>query len=152
MQVHLIAVGRAKAGAQRALFEHFNARISPSIRLREVEEKRPLAAAELMRREALLLLQAAPVGAYLIALDERGKTLSSPSFAERLGELVDGGRRDIAFIIGGAHGLDESVRRAAGLCLSFGAQTWPHMLVRGLLAEQVYRAQCILSGHPYHRA
>ena len=90
-------------------------------------------------------------GAIIVALDEREKSLSSISFAGKISNWRDQGIRDVAFVIGGAYGLDESIRRQAHYAISFGAQTWPHMLVRGLLAEQLYRAQCILSGHPYHR-
>lgn len=84
-------------------------------------------------------------------MDERGKTLSSESFAEKLGEWRDQGR-DIAFIIGGAGGLAPENKVGADLVLSFGAATWPHMLVRVMLVEQIYRAQEILAGNPYHRA
>jgi 23S rRNA (pseudouridine1915-N3)-methyltransferase len=84
-------------------------------------------------------------------MDERGKSLGSPQFAEHIGRWRDAGQRDIVFLIGGAEGLDESVHKQVRLMVSFGKQTWPHMLIRGLLAEQLYRAQCILGGHPYHR-
>ncbi len=156
MNFHILAVGRFGRGrshsAERDLFEEFARRITPPPALVEVEEKRPLAGAERKRREAELLSAALPAGAFVIALDERGKTLSSVEFAERIAALRDGGRRDIAFVIGGADGLAESFRASADLVLSFGKMTWPHMLVRGLLAEQIFRAQSILAGHPYHRA
>jgi len=153
MRIMIAAVGRAKAGPEKALFEHYAARLQQpfSLQLKEVEEKRPLQGAELKRREAALLTAAVPKGALMVALDERGKSLSSPAFAEKIGGWRDEGMRDLAFLIGGADGLDESIRKQARLTMSFGAQTWPHMLVRGLLAEQLYRAQCILGGHPYHR-
>lgn len=159
MRVTLAAVGRVKAGPLRDLYEDFAARLgSPQGRgplgpliLKEVEERRPLAPAELMRREAKLLQAAIPAGARLIALDARGKALSSEDFAALLGRWRDGGVADTAFAIGGAEGLDESLRGAADLVLSLGPMTWPHMLVRVMLAEQLYRAQTILTGHPYHR-
>lgn len=136
-----------------ALFEHYRGRLQHpfSLDLKEVEEKRSLQGGELKRSEAALLLAAAPKGALLIALDERGKTLTSVDFADQIGCWRDEGQRELVFLIGGADGLDESIRKQARLTLSFGNQTWPHMLVRGLLAEQLYRAQCILGGHPYHR-
>lgn len=156
MQFHIAAVGRFGSGrahaAERALYERFAERLTPPPILIEVEEKRPLPTAERMRREGELLLAAIPAGAFVIALDERGRTLTSTAFAERLGRLRDEGCRQTAVLIGGADGLDDPIRRAAGLILSLGAMTWPHLLVRGLIAEQLFRAQSILAGHPYHRA
>lgn len=156
MQFHIAAVGRFGGrrahAAERSLFERFAERIVPPPILVEVEEKRPLAAAERRRREAELLLAALPSGAFVVALDETGRQLASADLAERLGRLRDEGRRHVAFVIGGADGLDEAVRQAADLVLSLGPMTWPHLLVRGLIAEQIFRAQSILAGHPYHRA
>lgn len=152
MRILLAAVGRAKAGPERALFEHYAGRLTWPLTLREVEEKRPLAVAERMAREADLLLAAVPPGAVVVALDERGRQLSSPDLAARIAGWRDAGQADLAFLIGGADGHGEAVRRRADLLLGFGAMTWPHMLVRGMLAEQLYRAQSILAGHPYHRA
>lgn len=152
MRILLAAVGRAKAGPERALFEHYAGRLTWPLTLREVEEKRPLAVAERMAREADLLLAAVPAGAVVVALDERGRQLSSPDLAARIAGWRDAGQADLAFLIGGADGHGEAVRRRADLLLGFGAMTWPHMLVRGMLAEQLYRAQSILAGHPYHRA
>ncbi len=150
MRLTLIAVGRAKRGPEQELFNSYQKRLNPALDLVEVEEKRPLSGAELKAREAELIVAKIPEGAFLIALDERGKPLASRKFAEKLGDLRDGGR-DVTFIIGGADGLDESLRARAEMILGFGPQTWPHMLVRAMLAEQVYRAQSILAGHPYHR-
>jgi 23S rRNA (pseudouridine1915-N3)-methyltransferase len=150
VRLTLIAVGRARRGPEQELFNSYLKRLRPNLDLIEVEEKRPLSGAELKAREAELIADKIPEGAYLIALDERGKAASSRAFAEKLGELQDSGR-DVAFIIGGADGLDESLRARADHLLGFGPQTWPHMLVRVMLAEQVYRAQSILAGHPYHR-
>ena len=157
MRVTLVAVGRAKAGAVRDLYEDFAGRLDPRrgplgpLTLKEVEERRPLAPAELRRREGELLKSAIPAGARTIALDWRGRSLSSEDFAALLGRWRDAGVAETAFVIGGAEGLDEAQRGAADLVLSLGPLTWPHMLVRVLLAEQLYRAQTILTGHPYHR-
>lgn len=151
MRLTLIAVGRSKAGPERALFDHYKSRITFPFDLREVEEKKPLSGDALKRSEAQLLQSAVPEGALLIALDEKGRDLTSREFATRLGNWRDDGQRDIAFIIGGADGLDSSLLQKSHLRLCLGKQTWPHMLVRGLIAEQIYRAQCILAGHPYHR-
>jgi 23S rRNA (pseudouridine1915-N3)-methyltransferase len=93
-----------------------------------------------------------PREAIMVALDEKGTTMDSAAFAARLAAWRDGGRREIAFLIGGPDGLDPRVRSSADLMLSLGTMTWPHLLVRALLVEQLYRAQQILAGHPYHRA
>jgi 23S rRNA (pseudouridine1915-N3)-methyltransferase len=152
MRCWLLAVGRAKAaGPEPELTRAYGGRLQPPLQLREVEEKRKLPVAERKAREAELLLAAVPAGAVVVALDERGKTLSSPAFAEQLGRWRDGGSGDLAFLIGGADGHGEAVRRRADLLLSLGAMTWPHLLVRVLVAEQLWRGFSILNGHPYHR-
>jgi len=151
MRLLIAAVGRTRQGPERAVYDHFAGRITFALTLREVEEKRALPPARLKIREGELLLATVPEGAYVVALDGRGKALSSMSFAGKLGAWRDEGVRDVAFLIGGADGLDGAVRGRAELVLSLGAMTWPHLLVRAMLAEQIYRAQCILSGHPYHR-
>jgi 23S rRNA (pseudouridine1915-N3)-methyltransferase len=151
MRLHIVAVGKLKAGPHAALARHYADRLAWPLAIREVEEKRPLPAPELREREAALLLAAVPPDAVLIALDERGKTLASAAFAQKLAAWRDSGTVELAFVIGGADGLSESVRQKAQLVLSLGAMTWPHLLVRGMLLEQLYRAQQILAGHPYHR-
>ena len=88
----------------------------------------------------------------ICTLDERGKLMSSPDFAKRLGDWRDTGRQDLALIIGGADGIDPTLRAEADFSISFGKMVWPHMLVRVMLAEQIYRAATILSGSPYHRS
>jgi 23S rRNA (pseudouridine1915-N3)-methyltransferase len=134
-----------KPGPLKELQDDFLARLAGAATLREVEERKNLP--DKRPREAELLLGAVPAGIALVALDERGKTFSSPAFAERLAAWGAA-----AFVVGGADGLDESLRRRADLLLAFGTMTWPHMLARVMLLEQLYRAQTILSGHPYHRA
>lgn len=104
-----------------------------------------------MSAEAALLERAVPKGAVICVLDERGKVESSPEFAGRLGGWRDNGRSDLALVIGGADGIDPAFRRQATHALSFGKMVWPHMLVRVMVAEQLYRATSILSGGPYHR-
>lgn len=156
--VRLLAVGRLKAGPERDLFDRYWKRTSPlakslgfgvpdAVELREspadTGDQRKLA-------EGALLLEKCHDGAALIALDERGKAITTPQFAERLAGWRDAGR-SIALVIGGPDGLDESVRRRADMVVSFGAMTMPHQLVRVLAAEQLYRAMTVLSGHPYHR-
>lgn len=111
-----------------------------------------MSGAERKAREGKLLLDALPKGACLIALDERGKALDSAAFAALMARQADSGVADLAFAIGGADGHDEAVTARAERLLSLGPMTWPHMLVRALMAEQLFRAQSILTGHPYHRA
>jgi 23S rRNA (pseudouridine1915-N3)-methyltransferase len=152
MRLHVAAVGRCKTGPERALYEHFARRIAYPLNLIEVEEKRRLPAKALKKREAELLLARAPEGALLVALDEKGKPHTSAAFARRLGQWRDSGVKDVVFLIGGAEGLDEALVGRAGLVLSLGPMTWPHLMARAMLAEQLYRAQSILAGHPYHRA
>jgi 23S rRNA (pseudouridine1915-N3)-methyltransferase len=123
----------------------------PAVAIVEIEVHRRLPAAVLKAREAELILAALPPGAHFVALDERGAPWSSRELAERLAAWRDQGVTDLAFAIGGADGLDARVLDRANTTLSFGRMTWPHLLVRGMLLEQLYRAQQILAGHPYHR-
>ena len=150
MRLTIIAVGRHKAGPLKALQEFYAGRIRWPLTVREVEERRKLPPAELKAREAELILAALPKDAVLIALDARGKNLSSADFAARLARWRDADA-SLAFVIGGADGLADSIVHEATLVLALGAMTWPHLLVRGMLLEQLYRTQQILAGHPYHR-
>ncbi len=156
MRITLAAVGRMKAGPLRDLYQDYAGRLGQgpfgSLVLREVEEHRPLPAPELIRREGRLLLDAVPPKARLVALDQIGHAMTSMGLAKLLGRWRDQGSTEVAFAIGGAEGLAEEVRASADRIISLGPMTWPHLLVRALLAEQLYRAQCILSGHPYHRS
>ena len=152
MKITVAAIGRAARGPERELYDHYAGRIRWPLVLRELEEKRKLPAPQLMQREGELLLDAAPAGATLVMLDRRGKVLDSETFAARLSGWRDGSVSDVAFLIGGADGHTEAMLKKASLVLSFGAMTWPHLLARGMLAEQIYRAQQLLAGHPYHRA
>ncbi|MBI3709332.1 MAG: 23S rRNA (pseudouridine(1915)-N(3))-methyltransferase RlmH [Proteobacteria bacterium] len=154
MRVFVIAVGRArggKAGPEGALFAEYTRRLAWPVTVREVEERRKLPPADRKRREGELLLAALPHGARRIVLDARGRTLSSEDFAARLSAWEGRGAAALAFVIGGADGLAPAVLEGADLVLSLGPMTWPHLLVRAMLAEQLYRAQAILQGHPYHR-
>jgi 23S rRNA (pseudouridine1915-N3)-methyltransferase len=150
LRLTIIAVGRHKTGPLKALQEHYAERIRWPLTIREVEERRKLPPAALKAREAELILGALPKEATLVALDERGKNLSSTDFANRLARWRDTDA-NLAFVIGGADGLADAVLKQSKLVLSLGAMTWPHLLVRGILLEQIYRAQQILAGHPYHR-
>ena len=154
--MHLCAVGRLRSGPERDLIADYTQRFDRTGRAlslgplteHEVEDKKNAG----MAAEAELLARAIPAGAVLVTLDERGKLLTSPEFAAQLARWRDGGRQDVAFVIGGADGIDPSLRAKADFSISFGQMVWPHMLVRVMLAEQLYRAANILSGGPYHRA
>jgi 23S rRNA (pseudouridine1915-N3)-methyltransferase len=152
VKLTIACIGRAGRGPERDLYEHYAGRIRWPLALRELEEKKKLPPAELVRREGELLLAAAPDKAVLIALDRRGKVLDSETFAQRIARWRDDGVPEVAFLIGGADGHGKALLDKASLLLSFGAMTWPHLLARAMLAEQIYRAQQLLAGHPYHRA
>lgn len=155
MRIHICAVGRLRAGAEKTLIDDYLTRFDRSgrslglgpARIVEVEDKKNAG----MGAEAQLLRKALPKGALLCTLDERGKLLSSPEFSHKLAGWRDTGCQDLAFVIGGADGIDPSLRAEADFSLSFGKMVWPHMMVRLMLAEQIYRAATIQSGSPYHR-
>ena len=146
----ICAIGRLKPGPERDLLEKYLQRITWPLEIAELEERRKLSGAELKKRESELIKQSLPRGGIRVALDERGKSLNSRDFARKIGDWRDRGQH-VAFMIGGAEGLDKGLKRSADTMLSFGAATWPHQLVRVMLVEQIYRAQEILAGHPYHR-
>ncbi len=150
MRLLIVAAGRIKSAPERPLYEMFAGRLKGVLDLIEIEEKRKLSGSELVRAEAALIRAAIPRGALRVALDRRGKSLTSEELAARLSGWIESGR-DVAFLIGGADGLDPSLPAEADLVLSFGAATWPHFLARVMLAEQLYRAQSIRADHPYHR-
>ena len=155
MRVQICAVGRLRQGPERDLYDDYLTRFDRTGRalalgpaqMIEVEDKKGGG----MAAEAALLRRAVPDGALICSLDERGRVMSSPQFADMLGGWRDQGRQDVAFVIGGADGIDPALRADADASLSFGEMVWPHMLVRVMLAEQLYRAASILSAGPYHR-
>lgn len=159
MKVLLITVGRLKAGPERELSERYAARFQSALRPVGIQEFRIIELAESAQRrpddrmadEAKAILSAVPEGATLITFDERGKSITSPEFAQHLSHLRQNGTATVAFVIGGPDGLAPALRAAAGLVLSFGKLTLPHQMVRALVLEQLYRATTILTGHPYHR-
>ena len=148
--MRLIAIGRSRAGPERDLFDRYTIRLRPGLVVTELPEGRG-ARSEIKRREAVSLLAAVPATAFVVVLDGGGVCPGSDGFAQVLGRWMMAGRSP-SFVIGGAEGLDATVLARADHVLSLGSMTWPHLLVRALLVEQLYRAQCILVGHPYHRA
>lgn len=158
MNVTIAAVGRLKAGPERTLLERYldraekaGRRLGLSFAVREFPESRAGSAPARKAEEAAVLLAALPAGATLIALDETGTGLDSRTFATRIGKWRDAGTGDLVLAIGGPDGHGEALLGKAALRLAFGGMTWPHQLVRLMLAEQLYRVVTILSGHPYHR-
>ncbi len=159
MRITLFAVGRLKTGPEKDLASRYLdrfAKAGPAVglelaKLVEIQESRASNADTRKREEASALEKALPEGAILVLLDERGKTLDSQAFSDAIGRYRDNGKRDMMLAIGGADGLDPELRARADLVLNLGTMTWPHQLVRILIAEQLYRAVTILSGHPYHR-
>lgn len=150
MNLVIAAVGRMRAGSLSNLADGYRKRITAHLEIREVEERRKLAAAQMVAREGDLLLAQTRDVATLVALDRRGDDLGSEGFAQALGAWDERGGR-IGFIIGGADGLAKDVLTRAHHRIAFGAMTWPHLLARVMLLEQLYRAQQIRAGHPYHR-
>lgn len=155
MRLTLCAVGRLRAGPERELIDDYLSRFDKAgralglgpVNLVEVEARKGGGMAE----EAEALRRAIPQGSLVCILDERGTLMTSPAFAASLADWRDQAR-DVTFVIGGADGIDPALRADAERALSFGQMVWPHMLVRVMLAEQLYRAASILAGSPYHRA
>jgi 23S rRNA (pseudouridine1915-N3)-methyltransferase len=159
LRLQILCVGRLKAGPERQLVARYGERIVPEGRavglgpvdIREIGESGARRPDDRKIDEALRLAALLSEGSALWALDEKGTNLTSEEFARDLAKLRDNSAASLAFAIGGADGLDESLRQRAHRTIAFGAMTLPHQLVRVLLLEQIYRAATILSGHPYHR-
>jgi 23S rRNA (pseudouridine1915-N3)-methyltransferase len=156
VRVRICAVGRLRSGPEAELTADWARRFDRTGRALGLG---PLDIVEIDDRkgggpagEAALLLKAVSEGAAVCALDERGRTMSSPDLAAMLARWRDAGRPTAAFLVGGADGLDPEARDGADAVLSFGPMVWPHMLARAMLAEQLYRAATILAGSPYHRS
>jgi len=159
MRLLIAAVGRLKAGPERELFERYVERTNAAgravslapLEITEISESQTRRPADRIAEEAEKLNAAVPSGARRILLDARGRNLTSEDFAAKLAGLRDQGAPVATFLVGGADGLGVKANAGADLSVSFGAATFPHQIVRILLAEQIYRAITILSGHPYHR-
>lgn len=155
MKLHICAVGRLRKGPEAALIDDYTTRFDRTGRalglgpltIAEVEDKKGGG----MVAEAALLERALPKGSVIVTMDERGQVITSPEFAEKLAGWRDAGRSDVAFVIGGADGIDPSLRAQEDFSISLGKMVWPHMLARAMLTEQLYRAASILAGSPYHR-
>lgn len=154
MHIHVISVGRLKSGPERDLIDEYLKRAAPvgrSLGVRSITEIE-VASGGGMDAEGDRLMDKIPVGAHVLRLDEGGKSQRSVVFAENLRKLADQGVPELVFLIGGAEGYSQAVRKAAPNMLALGPQTWPHRLARAMLVEQIYRAVSILAGSPYHKA
>ncbi len=153
MRISILAIGKFENSPHQALFKDYAKRLKWKIELREFELKnaKNLAALQVKEGEGRLILQALKPSTKLIALDERGKEFSSQAFAKVFSDSALRGESDLTFVLGGANGLDPEILKKSALQLSLGKMTLPHLLARVVLIEQIYRAETIISGHPYHR-
>ncbi len=144
LRIEILAAARLKKGAFADLRDEYLKRMAWPVSITEIEGRNA-------EDEQAKLLEKIRPGTALIALDEKGKVFTSRDFAGKLSDLSTQGQTDVQFLIGGADGLNDEIRKRARFLLAFGPQTWPHMMVRVMLLEQLYRAQQIIAGHPYHR-
>lgn len=160
MKITILSIGKFRnQDANQKIFLDYQKRLDWKIELKELELKNGNSAnlqassgGEIIKnKEAELLLSKAPSSAKIIALDEKGKMLTSIEFAKQIRKYQDEGNSNLAFIIGGAGGLGDDIKKKADLILSFSAMTMPHIMIRSFLIEQIYRAQTIINHHPYHR-
>jgi 23S rRNA (pseudouridine1915-N3)-methyltransferase len=160
MRLTVLTVGFSRGTSEGALIDDYVHRAAmmgrnmgfPAVTVEEVAVSKARDVKTRMAEEAVKLGDRVPAGAHIVLLDAKGKGMTSEDFAEMLGALRDAGTKDLVFVIGGPDGLAPLPGQRAGRSLAFGPQTWPHLLVRAMLAEQIYRALTILAGHPYHRA
>jgi 23S rRNA (pseudouridine1915-N3)-methyltransferase len=159
MHLVLISIGKLKQGPERELAERYRDRFDDigrklgfrGLAIHEISESRARDAATRIAEEGAAISALIPEKAVIVALDERGSSVDSPSFARQLGRWRDEQVGHTIFVIGGADGLSPELRRRAKMSIAFGAATWPHQMVRVMVLEQIYRAATILAGHPYHR-
>ncbi|MBV9991218.1 MAG: 23S rRNA (pseudouridine(1915)-N(3))-methyltransferase RlmH [Alphaproteobacteria bacterium] len=160
MRLLILCIGQARGTSEGALTEeyveravHMGRRLGiMDVTVEEVGVSKVRETKKRMQDEAERLAARVPAGAQVVLLDAKGKGMTSEDFAEMIGALRDAGTKHLVFVIGGPDGLGSLPKIRAGRSLAFGPQIWPHLLVRAMLAEQVYRALTILGGHPYHRA
>ena len=152
MKLILLCVGNLKTGLEKDLLDQYRTRLSWPFEIKEVVCRKSGSPDQMKLWEGELLLQAIEPTSILIGLDEQGSLLTSVEFADILSFYRNEGVKSLTFIIGGADGLSDLVRKRCHRLMALGRMTWPHLLVRCLLTEQIYRAQQILAGHPYHRS
>ena len=150
MDIVIACIGHLKAGAEADLLARYIKQTRWNVFIREFEDKKSGSPAERKKRESEMLLSAVPDGAKVVVLDERGKQTGSEAFAKKLGNWQDEGVPAVVFMIGGADGLKDAAAGAHER-ISFSDLTFPHQMIRVVLLEQLYRAECILHGTPYHK-
>ena len=151
MNLTVAAVGRIKKGPERSLWDIYAKRLRWPLSLIEVEAKNVIGIEQIKKKEADLLLAKVPKTSVIVALDQNGLVASSAEFAKKIGEWQNNGINNLVLVVGGSDGLDSTVLDKAQMIISMGQMTWPHKLARVMLLEQLYRAQCILNNHPYHK-
>ena len=160
MRLLILCVGHARGTSEGALTDDFVTRAKnmgrrmgvPDVAVEEIAVSKARERPTRMQDEAERLTARVPDSAQVILLDAKGRGMTSEDFAEMIGALRDAGTKNLVFVIGGPDGLGTLPKIRPGRSLAFGPQTWPHLMVRAMLAEQLYRALTILAGHPYHRA
>ena len=151
MRVSILAIGKNRQGVFKDLYEFYAKRVQWEIQLVEVEIRKTLDWKTQRLNETRKLLSSVPKDSLIVILDESGKLLTSRALSNWINDQVDNGAKDVSFLIGGSHGLDLSAISSPSLTISLGRVTWPHLMIRGMIAEQLYRAQQILKNHHYHR-
>lgn len=153
MRITIISVGKFENSPLKAVFENYLKRLKWKVELKEIEQRnsKNITSAQLKNIEAELILKALKPSSKIIALDEHGKEFTSRNFAKLISDSALNGDSDLTFIIGGSDGLGEEVLKKSHLKMSLGLMTFPHLMARSILIEQIYRAQTIIENHPYHR-
>lgn len=152
MRIQILAIGKMKKNSpEKQIIDDYIQKTLWPIEIHEAEEHRPLSSVQIKEAEGKLLEKMIPKGAKIVVLDEKGKELNSHEFSEQIEHWKDQSVSDIVFLIGGAFGHSSEIKQKADLLLSFGRMTLPHMLMRAVLTEQIYRAFTLSEGHPYHK-
>lgn len=153
MKITIISIGKFENSSHKSVFETYVKRLKWKVELKELELKnsKNLSSDELKKGEGELILKALKPSSKLIALDENGKQFKSRDFAKLISDFAVNGDSDLTFVIGGADGLSQEILKKSSLKISLSLMTFPHLMVRAILAEQIYRASTIIDGHPYHR-
>lgn len=152
MRYTLLSVGKSKGSDISAAIDTYCKRLKTPLTIEEIDLKGIKNPIELNRLENEKIRSLIPPSSYVVILDSEGKLFDSIGFSQKIQEIMNFSHKDICFIIGGADGLDQVTKNLADISISFGRLTWPHLLARVMLLEQLYRAQQILAGHPYHKA
>jgi 23S rRNA (pseudouridine1915-N3)-methyltransferase len=153
MKISIISIGKFENSPHKQVFETYIKRLKWKVELKELDLKNSqnLSVTKIKEGEGALILKVLKPSSKLIVLDEDGKQFSSVAFAKMISDFAVVGDSNLSFVIGGSDGLSEEVLQKSNLKISFGKMTFPHLMVRAILAEQLYRAQSIIAGHPYHR-